>query len=215
VPPTPRPSSVPHPLKGDSDALEECTTTNPATVQDVTVTQGERSTFPSSPPTMCGHLGRYGPISGVVEPSPTLWGSVLMECHHAESCTARAPSSARPSNWHTGFNQAHALGELPTKQLPSECRVAMTSAWTMIRQDAIRSPTLYISTTILCKNPRGMPMSRLPLVYKRRRRTPSRTGGGEMVLIRILLHTITPLNWHSPQSPSQDLEAFPPLPSRL
>jgi hypothetical protein len=147
---------------------------------------------PPSSPILCGHPGRCGPIPGAMEPSLVLWGSVLMERHHAESCTARAPPSARPSNWHTGCDQAHALAALPSKPLPGEYRAAMTSAWTKICQDAIRSPTLYTGTMIVCKSPHGMPVSCLPLVYKRKRRTLGH-GGGETILIRILLRTITTL----------------------
>jgi hypothetical protein len=68
-----RPSSMPHPSKGNSDALEERTSINLVPIQDGTVTQGERSTSSPSPPTLCGHPRRRVAILGAVEPSPTLW----------------------------------------------------------------------------------------------------------------------------------------------
>jgi hypothetical protein len=134
-------------------------------------------------PALCPHPGHCGGI-------PTLWIPVLMECRHVMPCAAQAPASARPSNWHTGCNQAHVLGELPSKSLPGEYKASTTSARTRIHQDALGSQALCIGTTALCKNPCGMPVSRIPLVYKRRRRTPGCRG---TTFIRILPRTIAPL----------------------
>jgi hypothetical protein len=52
----------------------------------------------------------------------------------------------------------------------------MTPARAETHEDTIRSQTLYISTMILCKDPCGTSVSRLPLAYKRRRRSPGRRG---------------------------------------
>jgi hypothetical protein len=185
-----RPSSMQHPSKRNSDALGERTTINPLPVQDGAVTQGEQSTSSPSLPTPCGHPQPCAPIPGTVGASPTLWIPVLMECRHVMPCAAQEPPSARPSNWRTGCNHAHVLGELPSKSLPGEYKASTTSARTRIHQDALGSQALCIGTTTLCKNPCGMPVSRIPLVYKRRRRTPGCRGA---TFIRILPRTITPL----------------------
>jgi hypothetical protein len=84
--------------------------------------------------------------------------------------------SARPSNWRTDRDQVYALGDQPSKLLPSEYKAVTTPVGTKICQDAIRSQALYTSTVVLCNNPCGMLVSLFPLVYKRRRRTPGCRG---------------------------------------
>jgi hypothetical protein len=128
VPPAPRPSSMTHPSKRDNDALEEHTATNPMLIQDGAVTQGKQSTSSPPLPTMCGHPQPCAPIPSTVGPSSTLWILVLMERRHAGPCVAQAPPSARPSNWRTGCDQTHVLGELLSKPLLGEYKAATTSA---------------------------------------------------------------------------------------
>jgi hypothetical protein len=112
-----RPSSTLHPSKGDSDALKRRMATNPAPIQDDVVTQGERSTSPPSPPTLCDHPQCCPAIPGTAEPSPTLWGLMLTGRRHANRCAARAPSSARPSNRCTDEDQTWAPSGPPSKRL--------------------------------------------------------------------------------------------------
>jgi hypothetical protein len=166
------PSSTPHPSKRDNDALEKRTSTNPALAQHSAVTRGEWSASSPSPPTLCGHPQPCAPIPGTAEPYPTLWSHVQMGHHHAGPCMAQVPPSTRPLNWRTDCDQTRMLGKLPSKPLPGKYKAGTTSAGAKIHQDTIRSQALYIDTTILCKNPCSMFVSRLPLVYKRRRRTP-------------------------------------------
>jgi hypothetical protein len=176
VPPAPCPLSTPHPSKRDSDALEERTAANPAPIQDNAMTQGEWSTSSLSLPTLCGHHQPCAPLWG----HPRRCGSLLIKRRHAGPCAAQVPPSARPSNWRTSCNQTHVLRELPSKPSPGEYMAATTSARIRIHQDDLRSQVLCTDTTTLCKNPCGMPVSLLPLVYKRRRRTPSCGGSSSL-----------------------------------
>jgi hypothetical protein len=111
-----------------------------------------------------------------------------MEHRHVGPCAGRVSSSARPPIWRTDCDQTRMLGKLPSKLLPGECKAATTPAGAKIRQDTIRPQALYTSVTILCKNPCVMLVGGLPLVYKRRRRTPSCRG--EIIFIRIHPRTV-------------------------
>jgi hypothetical protein len=79
------------------------------------MTQGERSTSPPSPPTLCGHPPRCAAIPGIVKPSPTLWGPVLMGRYHASHCAARTLLSGRPSNRCASDDQTWVPAGSPSK----------------------------------------------------------------------------------------------------
>jgi hypothetical protein len=99
-----------------------------------------------------------------------------MEHRHARPCATQVPPSARPSNRRTDRGQVCTLGKLPLNPLPDEHEASTTPVGTKVRQDTIRSQALYTGTMILCKNPCSIFVSRLPLVYKRRKRTPGCRG---------------------------------------
>jgi hypothetical protein len=112
-----RPSSA-APLEKGQRCPEGRTATNPAPVLDNAVMQGERSTSPQSPPTLCGHSRHCAAIPGTAKPSPTLWGLMLTGCRHACRCATQAPSSARPSNRCTDDDQMQAPAGPPSKPPP-------------------------------------------------------------------------------------------------
>jgi hypothetical protein len=99
------PSSTPHPSNESGDTLERHTTTNLMPDLDGAVTQDERSASLPSPPTLCGHLQSCTAIPSAVEPSPMLWGLVLMGHSHTSPCAAQALPPAKPSNRCTDDNQ--------------------------------------------------------------------------------------------------------------
>jgi hypothetical protein len=165
----PRPSSTPHPSKGDSDALEGRTITNPTLIQDDVATQGKQSTSPPSPPALCGHPRRCAVIPGTAEPSPTLWGPVLTGRRHTARCAAQVPPSARPSNRGTDDNQTRATAGPPLEVASGP---AQESSRRMQGPEFIRttisSQVLHAGITILYERSHDTIVSRLPLVYKRR-----------------------------------------------
>jgi hypothetical protein len=76
-----RPSSMSCPSKGHGDTHEECTAADLAPDQGGAATQGERSTSPPSPLTLCVHLRLCAAIPGPVRPSPVMW-------NHSRHCAA-------------------------------------------------------------------------------------------------------------------------------
>jgi hypothetical protein len=59
---------MPRPSRRDGNTLEERTAANLTLAQDDVVTRREQSTFPPSPPALCGHPHPCATITGVVEP---------------------------------------------------------------------------------------------------------------------------------------------------
>jgi hypothetical protein len=118
---------------------------------------------------------------------------------HVCCCAASDPPLARPSSWCTDDDR------LPSKSSLGGHRSHHDACQGKIHQDGhrITSTMCHASTPHLKTH--GTTVSRLPLVYKKRRRPPSHGG-------RRIAHS---RYWHLPQSDRRDLEASPPLPPSL
>jgi hypothetical protein len=153
----------------------------------------ERGTTPPTPPRLgrrCDvrSAGRIFPVtSGPVRPSPPLR-------RHPRHCRAipctvgtqvdrsspRPPYEAsclpptKPSNWHTDDDQTRAPALLPSKPLDGH-KIRNDACQ---RQDAPGWLSIPRHCTPCCRTrrlePCGMTVNRLPLAYKRRRRSPGR-----------------------------------------
>ena len=102
----------------------------------------------------------------------------------------------------------------PRSRSWTDTGVTTTPARSKIRQDGHRIAGTVRHAATPCLKPCGMTVNRLPLVYKRRRRSPGRRERTSLLTrIHPLAHSLD--IGTSPQSSSRDLEAFPPLPPSL
>jgi hypothetical protein len=122
---------------------------------------------------------------GWLSSKPTAKCSFFVRRCHTHYCAASSPPSARPSNRHTDDDRrrgsyATTLEAGPGRAQDSPRRPARSK----IRQDGypLHGDVHYTTThnLELC----GMIVSRLPLVYKRRRRSPGRGGTNSGTLAR-------------------------------
>jgi hypothetical protein len=166
------------------------------------------SVSPPSPLALCGHPRHCATIPGTVAPSPTLWVPGRTRHRHAHRCASSgllsaAPSSQRTDGDRTGSSHTTTLEAAPGKV-----------------QDSPRRPTgarivrMTINSMALCAMPPyvalelcGTIVNRLPLAYKKRRRSPGHGGATNSCSLACFgLHRDIRT---SPQSNLMDLKATP------
>jgi hypothetical protein len=173
------------------------------------MTSDQWSVSPSPTPALRGHLRRCATIPSTAAPSPVLWEPGTTGHHHTRCCASTDPPSAAPPSHRTDGDQTRSSHTATLEAAPRQ------------KQDSPRHPTgarfvrTTINSTTLCATPPyvalelcGTIVNRLPLAYKRRRRSPGRGGTTDscsLACVR-LHHDIGT----SPQSNHRDLEVSPP-----
>jgi hypothetical protein len=99
-----------------------------------------------------------------------------MGCHHAGCCATRDPPSAGPSSRCTDNDQEKHQRDHPRSHPWTSTGATTTRAEAEIRQDSYQIASTVCHAATLHLKPCGTTVNRLPLVYKRRRRPPSRGG---------------------------------------
>jgi hypothetical protein len=130
---------------------------------------------PPSPPTLCGHPRRCATIPGTAAPSSAPWEPGTTRHHHARCCASCGLPSAEPSSQRTDSDRTGS---------PHAATLEAAPGWV---QDLPRHPpgarftrTTVNFTTLCAMLPyvalRTVRHDRLPLAYKRKRRSPGRGG---------------------------------------
>jgi hypothetical protein len=203
------------PSKKDSGTLERGTDAYPTPALDNAMTLDQKSVSPPSPPALCGHPRHCVTIPGTAAPSPTLWEPGTTRHRHDRRCASTGLPSAAPSSQCTDGNQTGSSHTATLEAAPERVQGSpRRPTGARFVRTTINSTVLYTIPPYASLELCDTIVNRLPLAYKRRRRSPSRgrgrTDSGTLARFR-LHHDIGT----SPQSNLRDLEASPPLPPRL
>jgi hypothetical protein len=185
-----RTASTSHPSKEDSGTLEKGTTICPAPAQDGAVTSYQCSMSPPSLPALCGHPRHCAAIPGTAASSPALWKHGTTGHRHTRRCASFDPPSAQPSSRHTDGDRTRSSHTTTLEAAPGQSQdLPRRPPEVRFSGTTINSMTLCAMSPYVALEPCDMTVNRLPLAYKRRRRSPGRRRRTDnCTLAHFLLH---------------------------
>jgi hypothetical protein len=124
-----------------------------------------------------------------------LWGPRTTGHRHARRCTASGLLSAQPSSRRTDDDQMRSSHTTTLKAAPRQAQdLPRCPPKARFSRTTINSTTLHAMPPYVALEPCSMTVNRLPLAYKRRRRSPGRRGRTDSgSLAHFRLH---PRHWH-------------------
>jgi hypothetical protein len=209
-----RTTSTLHPSKVDGGTLERCTAAYSAPARDGAVTSGQQGASPPSLPALYGHPRHCAAIPNTATSSPALWKPGMMGHRHTRCCTSSDPPSARPSSRRTDGDQTRSSRTTTLEAAPGQAQDSPRHPLeARFARTTVDSMTLCAMPPYVAVEPHGMTVNRLPLVYKRRRRSPGRRGTTDSCTLAHFRPY--PRYWQSASIKPQGLGGFPSSPALL